>query len=266
MRFSFLLLSTALILPLAACQTTSEHDLKQERSDKIGAVLERAAAQASSAGNQAESLDLLERSYKRDSDNMELATKYAHALRMAGRLTRATLVLSPFVNDSDDADTAAHTEYAAAMAAMGTYAQAEDHARRAVLRDPENGQAYHVLGISLDAQGHYKPAEVAFRKALDFWQGNPGPLLNNLGLNLATQGFLDEALDTLRKAAAVSPNRQEIERNLRIVTALQVPPPQSGFYPVPRPKHKPKYTEAAAAPVEPVEEVPVEEAGSAEEG
>lgn len=239
-RYALLLLTTALVLPLAACQTTAEQAAKQDRSDKIGAVLEHAADEASSAGNTEESLSLLERSYKRDSGNLTLATKYARALRMADRLTRAALVLAPFVKDGDEANAAAHIEYASAMAAMGTYGEAEARARQATVMEPENAQAYHILGIALDAMGRNEEAEAAFRKGLEFWQGNPGPILNNLGLNLATQGFIDEAIDTLRKAAALSPDRQEIERNLRIVSALQVQPPKSGFRLVPKPARKPE--------------------------
>lgn len=248
LRTGFLLLSASLVLPLAACQTTSGQTMAQERSDKIGAALEQAAEQASGSGNTAESLALLERSYKRDSGNMGLATRYAHALRLAGRETRATLVLAPFVGEDGKGDAAAHAEYAASMAAMGTYDQAETHARQAVTAEPQNAQAYHILGIALDAQGHHKEAEEAFRKALEFWQGDPGPVLNNLGLNLATQGFLDEAVDTLRKAAATSPNRTEIERNLRIVSALQTQPPKaSGLKLAPLPARKPDHAAATAA-------------------
>lgn len=239
-RLAFLLISTALALPLAACQTTSEQAAMQDRSEKIGAVLERAANDASDAGNTEESLALLERSYKRDSGNMALATRYARALRLAERQTRAVLVLTPFVEDGGKADAPAHIEYASAMASMGNYEEAEKHARAAVTMTPESGQAYHVLGIALDAQGHHEPAETAFRKGLEFWQGDPGPILNNLGLNLATQGFIDEAIDTLRKAAAISPNRDEIERNLRIVGALQTQPPKTGFRLVPKPPRKPE--------------------------
>lgn len=233
-RYTGLLLCTAALLPLAACQTTSA----TTGGDKVGAALERAAGDASSAGNTAESLALLERAYKRDSGNQETAVKYAHALRSADRLNRAALVLTPFVEDGK-AGAGAHTEYAAVMAATGSYADAEIHARKAIEMVPENAQAYHVLGIALDAQGQHKPAEEAFRKGLEYWQGDPSPILNNLGLNLASQGFIDEAIDTLRKAAATAPGRADIERNLRIVTALQTQPPQSGFRLVPKPPRKP---------------------------
>ncbi|HEY8190827.1 MAG TPA: hypothetical protein VIG74_00275 [Alphaproteobacteria bacterium] len=247
LRRTLLLLSATALLPLAACQTTQGAMSPEERSAHIGAALDRAAGKS---GETSESLSLLESSYKRNSDDITVATKYAHALRMADRLNRAAMVLSPFVTDTDDATSAAYTEYAATMAATGTYDEAEANARKAILKDPENGQAYHILGIALDAQGHHPQAEVAFRKALEHWEGDPGPVMNNLGLNLASQGFVDDALDTLRKAASLSPNRPEIERNLRIVSALQTQPPKEGFRLVPKPPRKPDGETAPEADAE----------------
>jgi Flp pilus assembly protein TadD len=230
---ALLLLSATALIPLAACQTT--------QGGTAGAHSSVVTGQAASG----ESLAMLESSYKRKSDDVRIATRYAHALRNADRLNRAAMVLSPFVTDTDDAPAGAYTEYAATMAAMGTYEEAEAHARKAILKDPENGQAYHVLGIALDAQGHHPQAEVAFRKALEHWDGDPAPVMNNLGLNLASQGFVDDALDTLRQAASLSPNRPEIERNLRIVSALQTQPPQEGVRLVPKPSRKPDETAQA---------------------
>lgn len=81
-----------------------------------------------------------------------------------------------------------------------------------------------------------------------------------MGLNLAAQGFLDEAIETLRKALDTAPNRTEIERNLRIVSALQYQPPSDGARLVPKPPRKPEKTRQEkeipgpdALPVEPVE-------------
>ena len=130
---------------------------------------------------------------------------------------------------------------------MGNYIDAEDAARKAVLLDPKRGQAYHVLGIALDAQGHHEQAQVALQKALDHWEGNPSAVLNNIGLNLAAQGFLDEAIETLRKAQDMAPNRKEIERNLRIVSALQYQPPKEGMRLVPKPPRKPDHKDSAEA-------------------
>lgn len=236
-RILMLLATAALVLPLGACQTTTA---AQARQDQVSAALGRAADQASSKGETAQSLTLLEHIYERDSGNAEAALKYAAALREAGRLNRAAMVLAPFAQ-GDKGDSGINTEYAAIQAAMGDYLTAETHARQAILQNPDSAEAYHVLGIALDAQGQNKPAEEAFRKALEGWEGDPTPVLNNLGLNLASQGFIDEAIDTLRKAAALSPTRTEIERNLRIVSALQTQPPKDGWRLMPPvPKRKPE--------------------------
>lgn len=206
-------------LMLAACQTTGTTGVGAKASDPVDAALQR-----SGESRAVESLPTIERLYKQDSNNPNLAVRYARALRENGRMTRAAMVLNPLIENPKTKTIDVITEYAAVQASMGNYELAEKHARAAVLKDQNSAEAYHVLGIALDAQGFNKQAEVAFRKALDNWSGDPSPVLNNLGLNLAAQGFLDEAISTLRRAAALAPQKTEIERNLRIVQALQVQP------------------------------------------
>lgn len=230
--------SVLLLSALTACQTTGA-GTTSDRSAKIDSILERAAQRSTENGRTGETLSLLERLYNRDPADPSIALRYGSALREAGYPTRAALVIEPLARDEKAENTAAKMEYAAIAAATGDYLTSEDFARQAVVLEPESGRAYHLLGIALDAQGHHKQAEVAFRKALDLWEGNPGTVLNNLGLNLASQGFLDEALDVLRKAQAAAPNRTEIERNLRIVSALQAPMPEGDWAQPPIPARKP---------------------------
>ncbi len=227
--------STA-ILALSACQTTGS-----STSNRVNAALDRAAQEQ---GTPEATLNTLERAYKRDSDNAETATQYGRALREAGRLQRSLVVLTPFADDGKKFPQA-KIEYAATQAAMGNYDEAIDYANAAITLRPGSGQAHHILGVALDAKGNHPLAEQSFRKALETWEGDPAPVLNNLGLNLAAQGYIDQAIDTLRQAMATAPNRTEIERNLRIVSALQ---PRAhaggggGGYPVtaPKPKRKPQ--------------------------
>lgn len=248
---STLMMSSALML--AACQTTGTTG--NGAQDPVNAALERATSEEPTDGG-VESLASIERLYKKDNLNPNLAVRYSRALRENGRMTRAAMVLNPLMEAPKTKTAAVITEYAAVQASMGNYEVAEKNARTAVLKDPNSAQAYHVLGISLDAQGFHKQAEVAFRKALDSWSGDPSPVLNNLGLNLAAQGFLDEAISTLRRAASLSPNKQEIERNLRIVQALQVQPGTAA------PSSRDSRPEATTAPapikpaVEPKKETP----------
>jgi len=203
-------------LILASCQTSGTATTATSQVDQ---ALERAANESRSNGQ--ESLPLLEKMYKRNPDDTDIAVRYSRALREANRLSRASIVIAPFARNERKPSAPAKTEFAAIQVALGNYEVAQEFASKAVAMDAGNYQAYHILGIALDAQGEHKPAEAAFRQGLDIWQGNPTPILNNLGLNLASQGFLDEAAEVLRKALETSPNRTEVERNLRIVSALR---------------------------------------------
>ena len=88
------------------------------------------------------------------------------------------------------------------------------------MQNPQDYLAYQNLGIALDAKEMHPEAERAFRKGLEHWKGDPTTIMNNLALNLATQGFIDEAIEVLERAQALSPDRIEIERNLRIIRTL----------------------------------------------
>lgn len=209
---------------LAGCETVggqpgaSGNQTMQADKDAIDRALAKAAA-GDSLQSRNDSLFVVERAYKRNPDDLKTSINYARALRQEGLGQRALLILKPHLADNPD-DAEALTEFAAINLSLGRYQEAESAARKAVVEDPEMHRAYHVLGVSLDAQGFHKQAETAFRRGLEHWEGDPVPILNNLALSLAAQGYLDESLSILRRASASAPNRSEIERNLRIITAL----------------------------------------------
>jgi Flp pilus assembly protein TadD len=214
--WSMIILLSGTALMLSACASTGP---TQGKNDVAGKVLEQAADQV---GNGPSALPLAEKMYKRNPDDVNNAVRYSHALREAGRLSRASIIMTPFAKDDRKPNAAAKTEFAAIQAELGNYDVAADNARKAIAMDGKSWQAYHVLGISLDAKGDHAGAEKALRKALELSPPEQQTaILNNLGLNLATQGFLDEAAETLRKALETAPDRSEVERNLRIVSALR---------------------------------------------
>jgi Flp pilus assembly protein TadD len=240
-----LLLCTAalgLLFTLPACTSASSRKQHEYTLDKIDTVLAQAANEAAASGKSKESLTYMEKLYTRHPENPDVALGYAQLLKKAGYMRRATLVLAPLATpkNPDRVNLDAVIEFASIHAAMGEYEAAEKHARRAIALSPDNGKAYHVLGIVLDAQGIHEDAESALRRALDHWEGDPTPVMNNLGLNLAAQGYIDQALDILRKAQAAAPQRREIERNLRIVSALQTQPNKKGPRLVPFPPRRPE--------------------------
>ena len=228
-----LLMATALTLSLftlGGCQTT-QTEARMDRSDQIAAAIRR----AENASGIQRSLKTLEGRYKRNSDSEIAATQYAHALRKKDFLPEADAVLAPFAKEKTSS-AATKTEYAVILLEQGKLKSAEKIAQKAILSNDEYDRAYHILGIALDAQGLHKEGERAFRKGLELWQGDPTTIMNNLALNLTAQNHLEEAVEILEKAKAISPKRREIERNLRIVRALQ----QSHAKPVPKPKTKPE--------------------------
>ncbi len=219
--YPLLLLAT---VSLAACQTTGSDrmsDSKQPIStqDRIDAAVEKAAITASQNGSASGTLLALEKQYKRNSSDPAYALAYARGLRQAGYLNRASLVLEPFAK-SDKAIAGSKTEMSMIALGLGNYDLAEKYAQQAVIQNPSDHFAFQNLGIALDAKEMHPEAERAFRKGLEHWQGDPTTIMNNLALNLATQGFIEEAIEVLERAKALSPDRIEIERNLRIIRTL----------------------------------------------
>ncbi len=235
MTLKRLLKSTACfsaVLLLAACQTAGSQ--QELTSSKVDAALQRAAATMDAQGTP-RSAASLEKTYLSDPSKPESALRYAAALREADYAHKASVVLEPFANNADS-PASVKTEFAAVQLALGNNEMAEKYAQKAVTQDPNDAKAYHFLGIAQDAQGKAPEAEKSFRKALDLWQGDPTPIMNNLALNLSAQGYLDEASQILEKAKALAPNRVEIERNLRIITALR----QSENPTTPKPSKRPQ--------------------------
>jgi Flp pilus assembly protein TadD len=186
----------------------------------VDSILERAAREAKANGNKAETVILLEKIYERNPDDAAVATSFGQALREDEQLNRARQVLFPFT-EGKNAYPDAVIELAMVQLALGQYKDAELTSRRAVEMDEKSGRAFLALGTALDAQNYHEQAEVAFRRGIDNWKGDPAPIMNNLALNLASQNKLDQAIDMLLKAKEISPGRTEIERNLRIIRTLQ---------------------------------------------
>ena len=209
------------ILAVAACSSTGGANVSnKEGASRVDSILERAAREAKASGNKVETVLLLEQIYKRNPDDAAVATSYGQALREDEQLNTARQVLYPFT-EGKNAYPDAVTELAMVQLALGQYKEAELTARRAVELAPDQGRPYLALGTALDAQNYHEQAEVAFRRGIDLWKGDPAPIMNNLALNLASQNKLDQAIDMLEKAQAISPGRMELERNMRIITTLQ---------------------------------------------
>lgn len=218
-----------LVAGVSSCKTADDigqnmHDFgqKDDSNASVDAALERAANQVAIASGQENmgSLRLIERSYTKDSKNPQTAKAYAKALRQNGYANRASVVLAPFAKDPTTSKDI-QLEYAFIQMSLGRYVEAEKFAVKSIRQSPsDNWAGYHVLGLALEAQGQHIKAERAFRKALELCDGDRVPIMNNLALNLAAQGRLDESLDLLTRAQAQAPNRPDIKSNIKIVQTL----------------------------------------------
>ena len=219
-RGFFLASLSVSVLALGACASTGSNVSNQADASRINSILERAAREARASGNKMETVMILEKIYQRNQDDPAVATSFGQALREDEQLNKARQVLYPFT-EGKNAYPDAVTELAMVQLALGQYKEAELTARRAVELAPDQGRPFLALGTALDAQNYHEQAEVAFRKGIDQWKGDPAPIMNNLALNLASQNKLDQAIDMLKKAKAMSPGRVELERNMRIITTLK---------------------------------------------
>lgn len=195
----------------------------------------------STGGYGEHALHSLESQHKNSPDNVKTALKYTKALRQADYLNRASTVIAPFAND-EDGDINAKLEYAAIQLSLGNYAAAEDYASYAVTQEPDNPSAHHFLGMALDSREDQKAAEQSFRKAIELWDTPPTSALNDLALNLASQGQFEEAIEILE--ANLSSVSSAVRRNLRIVQTMQEGSPEQLKKKLqntpPKPKHKPQ--------------------------
>lgn len=237
MRTTVTLLSLAALLSVAGCKTTDNNNVPVvgKAFDSLNGMHDEAEARLSTAANNAiaegkthEALELYSKLYK-ENRTEDTALNYAQLLRKTGKPKEALKVIERFVNGRDGALRATAkpimlNEYAAANIGIGNYDTAENVLNR-VLEDKNaagfHNDAYDLLGVVLDAKGKHKEAEHAYKQALDGWKGDPTAVMNNLGLCLAAQGKFDQSLTTLRQALIKAPHKQEIARNIAMVSGLQ---------------------------------------------
>lgn len=230
----FVALSFAALL-LSACAAHNDPlvgDPLDEMQGQRAATERRLATSASDAmaqGKTNEAFVSYQKLYQRDSGNPDVAVNYAQLLRRTGKADQAVKVLAPFANGKGKTSSRTplpmlKNEYAAALIETGKLDDA-DRMLQTVLGETMYAEyhpdASHLKGIALDAQGRHAEAEKYFRQALEGWRGDATSVMNNLALNLASQGKFDESLTTLRKAQVMAPEKTEIARNIQIVSELR---------------------------------------------
>lgn len=210
------------------------------QSDKIDKGTEEMLKAAESVGNKQEMIAILKRIYNAHPDDPAVAVRYARILREDDQIAAAERILTPFTQGAKTNEDAL-TEMAMTQLALGEFEEAEKFAQKAIDKDDKNARAYLALGTAQDGQAKHEEAELAFREGIKHWKGDATPIMNNLALNLASQGHLQQALTLIETAQAKAPHRMDLERNRRIIaTLLETAGPSA-----PAPGTKPDITPAA---------------------
>lgn len=95
----------------------------------------------------------------------------------------------------------------------GRYPEAERICRRVLEADPDNADAWHLLGRTNLRLNRLGEAESSYRRALGA-RPDRADVHSDLGVVLAIQGRLDEAVASLRQALDQAPNSAEAHNNL----------------------------------------------------
>jgi Flp pilus assembly protein TadD len=231
-RLAFLTLAVSSLALLSACGTSSTSEPASPEFTRQQSIVPSTLPAVSDTpvsvdrddkyGANRENLSSAKRAFEQNKDDSFVAARYAKALRESGDLSQAESILRGALSSSSPS-TLAYTEMGAIKLEQGNLKEAENFARKATNSDANNFRAWHVLAIALDAQEKHPEAETAFRKALAIWKGDTVPVMNNLALNLAAQGYTDQALQLLNKVKEKAPGRTDIERNIRIIRTLNEP-------------------------------------------
>jgi Flp pilus assembly protein TadD len=157
--------------------------------------------------------------YRANPNNVDVALRYAQALRATGQRAQAVAVLER-VSIANPHDKAALGAYGRALAEVGNFDQALEVLGRAHSPDQPDWRILSAQGAVLDQMGRHAEAQRYYLTALKIVP-EESSVLSNLGLSYALAKDLPGAETTLRRAAAHRPVNPRVRQNLALVVGLQ---------------------------------------------
>ena len=157
--------------------------------------------------------------YRADPKNVDVALRYAQALRATGQRAQAVAVLERASMESPR-NKIVLGAYGRALAEAGDYNQALQVLESAHSPDQPDWHILSAQGAVLDQMGRHADAQRYYLTALKTVPDEPA-VLSNLGLSYALSKDLPNAEATLRRAAAHPPVDQRVRQNLALVVGLQ---------------------------------------------
>ena len=214
LRSARLFASAALVAAIAAatagCQTT-------QTTQTTGSLPLAPADQPVAAWQR--DIDVYGQQYRANPSKVDVALRYAQALRATGQRAQAVAVLER-LSMLYPHDKTVLGEYGRALAEAGDYDQALDVLGRAHSPDQPDWHILSAQGAVLDQMGRHEEAQRYYLTALKIIPEEPS-VLSNLGLSYALSKDLPNAEATLRRAAAHRPVDPRVRQNLALVVGLQ---------------------------------------------
>jgi Flp pilus assembly protein TadD len=213
-RSSRPLCSAALLVAIAVATTGCQ---TMQTAETTGAMPIAAADQATADAHR--DVEVFGQQYRADQSNVDVAVRYAQALRRTGQRAQAVAILEKASIESPH-NKAVLGAYGRALAEAGNYDQALRVLDRAHTPDQPDWHILSVQGAVLDQMGRHADAQRYYLTALKIVPDEPS-VLSNLGLSYALSKNLSEAEATLRRAAARPPVDPRVRQNLALVVGLQ---------------------------------------------
>jgi len=163
--------------------------------------------------------DVYGQQYRADPSNADAALHYAAALRALGQYAQAVAVLQR-ASMMHPHNKALLGEYGRALADAGDYQQAFTVLGHAHSPDQPDWHILSAQGAVLDQMGNHVEAQRYYLTALKIAPNEPS-VLSNLGLSYALSHDLTKAESTLRRAAVQRPVDPRVRQNLALVVGLQ---------------------------------------------
>jgi len=202
---------TAVAVAAAGCQTT-------QNAETTGSAIPPPPAARPEAAWRSD-VEVYGQQYRADPKNVQIALRYAAALRGTGQRAQAVAVLERLSMENPH-NKVVLGEYGRALAEAGDYEQALEVLGRAHSPDEPDWRILSAQGAVLDQLGRHQEAQRYYLTALKIVPDEPS-VLSNLGLSYALSRDLPNAEATLRRAAAHHPVDSRVRQNLALVVGLQ---------------------------------------------
>lgn len=195
---------------------------KGDSKSAVAGVIASAAADAASEGNTTDALAFQQKLYYADPRNPEYILSYARALRRAGKIDDALLVIRTSAGEKR-AREPLKTEAAMVLISAGRYDEAMEFAQGALGKDGKSPAAHQALALAMSGLNKHAEAEEQFRQALKLWPENTDktPVINNLAMSLAAQGKIAEAKNVMSMATGEALKSPIYQNNRAMLDSLK---------------------------------------------